>query len=461
MSDRFVLRANWVVPVTKPPIAQGEVVVEEGRIAEVRPARGVLDARTGRDFGEAVILPGFVNAHTHLDYTLFRGLVEDREFFAWIRELVKRSRLLSKEDWRVSAMLGAAEAVASGITTIGDCTPTGASLEAAKMFGLGGVIYQEVFGIGEDQTVEEILRELAQKVVTLKEASNDSRLTIGISPHAPYTVRPALFQALARWAHRQQVPICIHAAESREELELLLEGRGIIAQSFEERRISWRVPHQSVVAYLDALGIVGPQTLLVHGVNVSVKDCVLAQQRGAAWVHCPKSNAKLGNGIAPLALLSTYHGAESRVGLGTDSVVSNNTLDMIEEMRFAVLLQRAARRQVDALTAEQAVKLATLGGANALGLKDVGVLEIGKRADLCVVRLDRLHTTPYYDPYSALVYTARASDVVLAMIDGRVRYDATLHAKMKYRFPENDLVPLFESLSHITARLQASLEIHR
>ncbi|HLI48327.1 MAG TPA: amidohydrolase family protein [Chthonomonas sp.] len=457
MSDCVVLRANWVLPVTHPPIAHGEVVVEEGRIAEVRPARGVLDARTGRDFGAAVILPGLVNAHTHLDYTLFRGLVEDREFFAWIRELVKRSRLLSEEDWRISAMLGAAEAVAGGITAIGDCTPTGASLEAAKTFGLGGVIYQEVFGIGEEQSVEETIRELAQKGAALKKESTGSRLTVGISPHAPYTVRPALFQALARWANQNQLPICIHAAESREELELLLEGRGVMAQSLKERCISWHIPRQSVVAYLDHLGIIGAQTLLVHGVNVSAKDCVLAQQRRAAWVHCPKSNAKLGNGVAPLALLCPLHEAEARIGLGTDSVVSNNTLDMFEEMRFAVLLQRAARRRVDALTAKQAISLATLGGAQVLGLKDVGSLEVGKRADLCVVRLDRLHAMPNYDPYSALVYTAHASDVVLTMIDGRVRYDAALHAEMKYRFPENDLAPLFASLPHLTACLQASL----
>jgi cytosine/adenosine deaminase-related metal-dependent hydrolase len=457
MSDRVVLRANWVLPITNPPIAHGEVVVEEGRIAEIRQARGVLDSRTGRDFGAAVILPGLVNAHTHLDYTLFRGLVEDREFFAWIRELVKRSRLLSDEDWRISALLGAAEAVAGGITTIGDCTPTGASLGAAQAFGLGGVIYQEVFGIGEEQPVEETIRELAQKVAALKKASADSRLVVGISPHAPYTVRPALFQALARWAHPNRLPVCIHAAESREELELLLEGRGVMAQSLEERGISWHIPRQSVIAYLDNLGIIGPQTLLVHGVNVSAKDCMLAQQRGAAWVHCPKSNAKLGNGVAPLALLCPSDGAESRVGLGTDSVVSNNTLDLFEEMRFAVLLQRAARRRVDALTAERVINLATLGGAKVLGLKDVGSLEIGKRADLCVVRLDSLHTMPNYDPCSALVYTAHASDVVLTMIDGRVRYDAALHAEMKYRFPENDLTPWFASVPHITARLQAAL----
>jgi 5-methylthioadenosine/S-adenosylhomocysteine deaminase len=153
-------------------------------------------------------------------------------------------------------------------------------------------------------------------------------------------------------------------------------------------------------------------------VHVSEADAVLASSAGAAWAHCPKSNAKLGNGIAPLGILQL-----ARVGLGSDSVVSNNTMDLFEEMRFAVLQQRAATGRVDALTARGALEIATIGGAAALGLSDrVGSLERGKEADLIAVSLSGLHAAPCHDPYSALVYAARAADVRLTMVAGRELY---------------------------------------
>src|SRR5579871_6706157 len=209
--DMHSIRARWVLPVTGPPIEPGEVVVEGERIVEVRAARGRVSAKEVLDFGEAVLMPGLVNVHTHLDFTVMRGLLEDIEFFPWIRELTARKAALTWEDWIASATWGAAEAVAGGVTTIGDCTDSGAALWGAKALGLGGIIYQEVFGIDERQTVPEIVEELAGKVAHLQAQSAGTRLTLGVSPHAPYTVRPALFRALARYAAQERLPICIHA----------------------------------------------------------------------------------------------------------------------------------------------------------------------------------------------------------------------------------------------------------
>ncbi len=345
--------------------------------------------------------------------------------------------------------------MAAGVTTIGDCTDSGAALFGAKALGLGGIVYQEVFGIDEARPVAAIVAELREKVATLAAESAGTRLQTGISPHAPYTVRPGLFRALAQYAAEEALPVCIHAAESQAEGELLRSGTGPIAAMFVRRGIVWDPPGTSVVAYLDALGILNARTLLVHGVQISAADRALLRARNVAWAHCPKSNAKLGNGVAPLGLLThvrppgepcapdTEVAPPPRIGLGSDSVASNNTMDLFEEMRFAVLMQRALRRRIDILTAPEIVTMATLGGAQALGLEaEIGTLEPGKRADLCVVRVNDLHSAPAYAPYNALVYAARASDVVWTMIGGAVVYDAARGPRLEDRFPHLDLSPV-------------------
>jgi cytosine/adenosine deaminase-related metal-dependent hydrolase len=431
------LRARWVVPVEGEPIKDGEVIVDGERIAEVREApvdgRPVDDAR---DFGDAILVPGLVNVHAHIDYTLLRGLLEDIAFFPWIRELTARKAALDEQDWIASATVGAAEAVAGGVTTLGDCTDSGAAMMGAKALGLRGVIFQEVFGIDESQAVPEIVADLDLKVRALRWQATGTRLKIGISPHAPYTVRSELMHALAEYAVENDARVCIHASESLAEAELMLHGTGTIAESFARRGIEWNPPGKSTVAYLRDHGILSPRTLLVHGTQISAGDREHICATGAAWAHCPKSNAKLGNGIMTLGLMQgCYPQCAPRVGLGSDSVASNNTMDLFEEMRFAVLLQRARARRFDAMTARQAVEMATIGGARALGLDSVtGSLVGGKQADITAVRLDSWNALPAYDPYNALVYASTARDVLFTMIGGEVRYDGG-------SFPGADLSP--------------------
>ena len=453
-----ILRGAWVMPISGPPIPHGEVVLQGDRIVSVRPATS--EAGPGvEDFGDAILLPGLVNVHTHLDYTVMRGLLEDLEFFPWIRELTARAMTLTPEDWLASAMWGAVEAVAGGVTTLGDCTFSGAAFEAARVFGLGGIIYREVFGIDELRTVDVIVAELRDSVERMCALTPGPHLRAGISPHAPYTVRPALLRALADYAGDCGLPLCIHAAESQAEAQLLRSGTGPFADMYVRRSIDWHAPGGSTVAYLDSLGIVTERTLLVHGVQVSAGDRALVQQRGAAWAHCPKSNAKLGAGVAPLGILlgrcPTETGSgHGRVGLGSDSVASNNTMDLFEEIRFAVLLQRGARRQIAAFGTREAVEMATLGGARALGMEaEIGTLEPGKRADICVVGLGAPHSFPAYDPYSALVYASRASDVLATYIGGEPRYDARLGPSPEDRFLRNDIAPIRQQLGNAARKM--------
>ena len=444
MKQTTRLRAAWVLPISGDPIEDGEVIIEGDCIAEVRSASGRLSSET-RDFGDAILMPGLINVHTHLDYTVFRGLLEDTSFFAWIRDLMQKKALLEWEDWQASATWGAAEAVSGGVTTLGDCTDSGAALYGAKALGMRGIIYQEVFGMDESQTPNAIVKELQGKVAQLQQDSAGTLLRVGVSPHAPYTVRAALFEALADYAHKNALPVCIHAAESLAEGELFQSGKGIIGEMFVRRGIAWNPPQESTVSYLAKFGILDREAMLVHGVQVSASDRHPIREHDVAWAHCPKSNAKLGVGIAPLGLLGGRQedGTGSwttRMGLGSDSVASNNTMDMFEEMRFAVLMQRGARRQVHAMTAKDAVEMATLGGARALRLEnEIGSLEAGKRADICAVQLNALHSIPAYNPYSALVYASRASDVVFTMIGGETRYDAQNSLDFYERFPTVDV----------------------
>jgi 5-methylthioadenosine/S-adenosylhomocysteine deaminase len=419
-----------VLPINLPPIEDGEVVIEEGRIIHVGKATGTPVG--AHDLGLSAILPGFVNVHAHLEYTVLRGLVEDLPFFPWVRTLTALKAHLSLEDWVASATLGAAEMLAAGITTVADAADAGAPLTALLASGQRGIVYREVFGIEEEPTVEATVSALKAKVTTMRAQAarmgGDERVRIGISPHAPYTVRPALFRALAEYAARENLPQTIHIAESPAEVELIEKGTGPFAEMFTRRGVRWETPGVSPVRYLDACGaLTPPGTLAVHAIQIDANDARLLKDRGASVAHCPKSNGKLAAGFAPVRMLLD---AGVPVGLGTDSVVSNNGVDLFEEMRFAVYQARALSHDARALTARDALRLATLGGAEALGMaSEVGSLARGKRADLCVVRLDGLHLAPAADdsPEAALVYGARASDVYLAMADGRVLYEGGRH----------------------------------
>ena len=411
--------ARWILPVDAPPISDGEVVVEDGRIAAVRPSRA--PASECRDFGNAILLPGLVNAHAHLEYTALRGFLEDIPFFPWIRALTAAKASLTPEDWLWSARLGAWECLAAGITTVGDNTDAGVTLRVLTESGLRGIAYQELFGIDNREPVSPIMDALREKIARHRQTASD-RVGVGVSPHALYTIRPALFAALQTYVAEERLPTSIHIAESASESLLTQRGEGPFAEMYARRGIGWDAPHATPTQYAAAQGALTPHVLAVHCVHQTPEDIALLASSGTAIIHCPKSNAKLGAGIAPLTQWLRTEGL--RVGLGTDSAVSNNTLDLFEEMRFALLMQRAAREDVEAVTARDVLRLATLGGADAMGLaSQIGSLAPGKRADLIAVRLDRPHAVPATDPYSAIVYAARADDVVFTLCEGEVLYD--------------------------------------
>lgn len=415
----LILRAAWVLPINSAPLREGEVVIQGDTIVEVRPRRTPAQGEV-IDFGEAIILPGLVNLHTHLELTVLRGAIEDLPFFAWLRRLVELKSLLEETEWLDSALWGAMEAAAAGITTLADTTDSGATVQAMLRVGLRGRVYQEVFAIQPEQTREQTLEALHARMQHLHRITDGSLVGLGIAPHAPYTVRLDSLYALRQYAQQKGYPVCIHAAESEEEVALLQQGRGAFAQMYQQRGIPWDVPNMHPMDLLERGGWLDENTLLVHAVQTTSRHAQLLADTRTAVAHCPQSNAKLYHGVAPL---EDWLGRGVRVGLGTDSVVSNNTLDLFHEMRFAVLVQRAVHRTQATITAQEVVEMATLGGARALGMEEqIGSIEPGKQADLCVVSLRNVHLCPSPDPYAALVFATQANDVVMTMVAGRIVY---------------------------------------
>lgn len=421
-----LLTADHVLPVSSPPIEDGGVLVSDGRINAVGPAANLRedhpDVPEDRFPGSA-ILPGFVNCHSHLELTVLRGLLDDldHDFAAWLIRLTKlRAEALSDEDIADSALAGALEGLKSGVTCFGDIGRWGrAGFEALKSSGLRGVLFQETEFSPDSATAESDLNALMEKIGGLREMETD-RVAVGISPHSPYTVSPSLFGLLAEASRKEGLKVTIHAAESDAEQELLTGKGGFFAKIFEQYGVRWTPPGVRSIEYLSSTGILETAPLLAHCTKADENEIRLIAETGSKIAHCPKSNAKFGHGVAPLSRF-LEHGIE--VGLGTDSMVSNNVCDMLEESRFAALAARIASASDRFIQPSDALRLATLGGAEALGLADVtGSLEPGKAADLIAVSLREVSRLPVNDVESALVFASGAGDIEMTMVAGDILY---------------------------------------
>ncbi|MGB7922985.1 MAG: amidohydrolase family protein [Pyrinomonadaceae bacterium] len=420
--------ARWVLPISSAPVEDGAVAVEGARIVGVG-TRVALAARFPEarveEFGEAAILPGLVNSHSHLELTAMRGYLDDVEgdFFAWLKKLtLARLERMTPDDLYVSAAWGAVEAARAGVTCLGDASDSaGASMAALRDVGLRATVYQESFG-PDPRLAREGFEKLREKVAGLREHESEL-VRVGVSPHAPYTVSAPQLQLIADFAVSEGLPLMMHAAESAAEAQFMRDGDGPFAVGLARRQIAWRAPMMTTIQYLAAHGVLSARPLLAHCVSVDETDIETIRQTGARIAHCPKSNAKFGHGRAPFA---AFIKSGIGVGLGSDSVASNNTCDMLEEARFATLLSRAHgdRASEDRmLDAHDALSVATKGGAQALGLDEqTGSLVEGLQSDLSIIALDGPHQQPVYDPTTALVFASSGHDVRLTMVAGREVY---------------------------------------
>lgn len=405
--------ARYVLPVSARPIANGTVAVDSGRIAYVGP-RGHGPPGSDVELGNALLLPGLVNAHCHLELTAMRGFLEALDFRSWILRLTSSKRaVLSREMLLDSARYGIAEGLRAGITTYADTCDSGVAFDAMRERGVRGIMYQEVFGPDPVQCAAS-LAELREKIDRLRPLQTDT-VRVGVSPHAPYTVSDALFSAVARFAREETLAVAIHIAESQLEEDLVTRGAGPFADGLRQRGIAVAPRGRSPIALLHSLDVLSTRPLLIHCVRTDDADLALIAQSHCAIAHCPISNAKLGHGIAPL---TRFVNDNIRVGLGSDSVASNNRMDLLEETRAAVLLQGARLGAFDAVSPQTALFLATLGGAQALGLEgEIGSLEPGKSADLAAFPLDGV--APIHDPVAAAVFALPGSRACFVAVAGR------------------------------------------
>jgi cytosine/adenosine deaminase-related metal-dependent hydrolase len=415
-----IYSARWVLPVSAPPIENGAIAVDGSRIVGVGTQVEIVerfpDSRV-QNFGEAVVLPGLINTHTHLELTALRGYLEneERDFFAWLKKLtIARAERMTADDIRVSAMWGACEAVRAGITCVGDASDSATmSMVALKDVGLRGIVFQESFG-PDPRLVQENFDKLKVKVAELREFESEL-VRVGVSPHAPYTVCKPQLELIAELALTEKLPLMMHAAESAAEELLLREGCGLFAEGLARRAIEWKAPGVSTIQYLKQIGVLDTRPLLAHCIRVDEVDIETLSATRSKVAHCPKSNAKLGHGLAPFA---AFLKAGITVGLGSDSVASNNTCDILEEARFAVLLSRAANGDSN-ITAADALSAATLGGARCLNLEgEIGQLTEGAQADLTVLSLTGAHQVPNHDPAATLIFASSGRDVILTVVAG-------------------------------------------
>jgi cytosine/adenosine deaminase-related metal-dependent hydrolase len=415
-----ILTARWIFPVTDPPIEDGAVALEGDRIFRVgRRAELAAEISTGErwDLGEAALLPGLVNCHTHLELGPLPAPAAGEVFVPWVVRLIEQRRGLPQGAQARTAEEGALALIRSGTTCVGEVSSSGQSLAVLLRAGLRGIVYREVLGLDPGEA-ETRLADAWTEVRAMQESARGGRLAIALSPHSPYALSEALIQACGELVRRTGLSAAMHVAESPAEVAFLTHGAGPIASLLYPAvgcaAPPPRRPARSPAAYLDDLGVSDWCRLWVHAVHADETDCRSMAERGVTVAHCPRSNRRLSEGVAPIPSFLA-HGIP--VGLGTDSLSSTPSLDLWDEMRAALEVHRGR------LTPRQVLGMATHGGAQALGLADrIGSLAPGKQADLIAVAGGHIRRS---DPVGSLLEGARGSDVLLSLIDGTICHNRT------------------------------------
>lgn len=408
MRARYDLAVDGALVLTMDPrcpiVHRGRVLVAGNRIAWVGPAAnapGEAEEVVGLEQG--LVMPGLVNAHTH--EVLTRGVCEDLPLMRWLEEICfPLDRSYTEEDMRAAALLNQLEMIAGGVTTFLDIYRLPhVCAEVLERSGLRGVLSPQIVDLPE-KSAEDL--EYNRWPWDTWHGKGGGRIHVWVGVHAPYSCLPSTYREAYRLARELGVGLHTHLSETEDEVRMMHEREG-----------------KSPVAYLRDLGVLGPWTVVAHATHLSREDMGELASRGVKVVHNPTSNMKLASGVAPVPEMLE---AGLTVALGTDSNLSNNNLDMFEEMRMAALLQKLARRDAAVMPCHRVLEMATLGGARALGLEgEIGSLEPGKKADLIVVDLDRPHLHPLLtgevsNVVEHLVYSASAADVDTTVVDGRV-----------------------------------------
>ena len=399
----LVYVAKHLLPVASSPIQNGAIVVHDGRIVAVGRRKDVVrshGAAEVRDLGDAVVLPGLINAHTHVELSWMNGEPPaGGSFMTWLGDLVARRRGADESAARAAAAKAIESMTARGTVAVGDVANDAWAAPLLARSTLRGLAFHEVFGFRASDA-EIILDAAAQRLGAIDGdadvAAARGRFTTVLTPHAAHTTSGPLLKALGGRAAASGEPLSIHVAESEEEVQLLRDGTGPFREFLEGVGAwdpSWKAPGLTPVAYLDRLGVLSPRTLAVHCVHLDHQDLTRLQARGVTVVTCPRSNRRLGVGRAPIPKLLA---SGIPIALGTDSLASSPDVDVFTELA-------ALREEHPGLAPAAALRIATLNGASALGLaRDLGTIEAGKLASLAVVGLQ----DPGDDPLEAATWSS-------------------------------------------------------
>jgi cytosine/adenosine deaminase-related metal-dependent hydrolase len=425
-AQRRFWAARWVLPMSCPPVENAVLELNGNKIAQVWQRQNFdevhAESQNLVDFGNAIIVPGFINAHTHLEYTALQGLEMKASLFEWIPQLMGRCKSWGLADFRDSALLGANAVLRSGTTCVVDSAYSGQAAVAVARSGLRGIVGLELFGLLENQ-FEKNWNNWRQKFDDLCDGESDDaqaisaargsgRLKMTVAPHAPYTVAPALLQKAFAWAGDQDanLPVLTHLSESSQECNWLAGGDQEI-DSFLTRihgnqealaeTHQWRGKGRTPVQHFEHFGILNNRLIAAHCAHLTDDDIQLLRKSGTKVVHCPRSNSLLGNGRAALPEMMR---AGLHVCFGTDSAASNFDLDILAEVRAAWLLHRSADRHFMP-TAEDAIRKLTIDAAIAVGWQDeIGSFERGKAADVAIFDVTSQAPTWQNKPYELLLH---------------------------------------------------------
>lgn len=406
-----LIDARWVIPIEpdRQTLSRHSIAIADGVIRDILPtgeAHAKYSAKQHFRLDDHVLIPGLINLHTHAAMSLLRGLADDLPLMDWLNHHIwpAEAKFVSPEFVRDGTLLACAEMLRGGVTCFNDmyffpAATAQAVLSAGMRAAIGMIVldFPTAYAADADDY-------LSKGLAVRDEFHGEPLLSFTLAPHAPYTVSDKTFAKVLTYAEQLDLPIHIHLHETHDEVEASLK-------QYQMRPLE----------RLHRLGLLGPNLIAAHLVQISAQEIRLLAEHGCHVAHCPSSNLKLASGIAPV-MEKLEHGIN--VGLGTDGAASNNRLDMFTEMRLAALLAKGQSRNAAALPAHRALAMATIHAAKALGIDRLtGSLAIGKAADITAVDLSALETQPCYDVASHLVYAAGRENVSHVWVNGRLVLD--------------------------------------
>jgi 5-methylthioadenosine/S-adenosylhomocysteine deaminase len=426
LDDQDSKIADGVVAIDK------DTIVALGRKEDILPA---FEGRTTMEFPRSIIMPGLVNGHTHAAMTCFRGIADDMELMDWLNDYIfpAEARNVDPELAYWGSMLACAEMIKSGTTTFSDMYIfEEETAKAAKQAGMRCLLGEVLFDFPSPNFATPA-EGLAYTEKMIQKWADDPLINIMVEPHSLYTCSPELLKASKVLADRYQIPLATHLLENKSEAKQLRAKFG-----------------KRATELLSEIGLLDERFIAFHCVVMDEQDIDLFADRGCKVVHNPESNMKLASGVASI---STMLKKGVVVGLGTDGCASNNNLDMFQEMDTAAKLEKSARLDPTVMSARTVVRMATCKGAEILGMDSlIGTLRVGKKADLCILDMNKPHLTPLYDEYSHLVYAVNGSDVDTVLINGKV----VMHNRKLLTIDE------YEAMQHvreIAVRISESLSL--